>query len=66
MLGTSHRREQRNKCRLRSVGRKLMVPARGECPGATVDPNTSSFNLAVERSSCFKFMSIWRQESNYG
>lgn len=40
MLGTSHRREQRNKCRLRSVGRKLMVPARGGCPEATVDPSS--------------------------
>lgn len=35
------------------------------CPEATVDPSGSSFNLAVARPSCFKFMSIWRQESNY-
>lgn len=43
-------------------GRKADGASQGGCPEATADPSGSSLNLASERPSCFKFISIWRRE----
>lgn len=46
--------------------RKANSVCHGECPEAPDDPSGSSFNLAVQRPSCFRFMSIWGKRAITG